>query len=91
MTERVCLICGHEPCEYCQTWCDLVAHQTDEKGDVVDVITCCESECVYTWHDLRHAINNRPYHILDAIMAAAAYRGAEGKRPRGPSKHNQGG
>ena len=27
--ERICLDCGHPPCEGCGTWCDIIANDRD--------------------------------------------------------------
>lgn len=36
-----CVRCGHEPCEGCMDWCDLLVC-TDNDSDL-----CCDGECLY--------------------------------------------
>ncbi len=35
-----CKRCGHEPCKYCENWCDVVKDY--ETGEL-----CCDGECKY--------------------------------------------
>lgn len=42
MSEQIpiCIVCGHQACEGCRTWCDyMVGEENDEP--------CCGGECTY--------------------------------------------
>jgi len=64
--ERICLRCGHQACEDCGFWCDVVLNdkfgggmalkEEVMEGDkiVLDFVLCCDGNCVYTKEELEN-------------------------------------
>lgn len=41
-----CVRCGHEPCPYCEDWCDTLV--PDEEWGLK---LCCDGACTWDWPD----------------------------------------
>jgi len=64
----LCLICGHDVCPACKTWCDTVVTTDD------DMIVCCDGGCIYSEAELRWQVDNAPEMLIQGILSAAEYR-----------------